>query len=614
MEFNPEPYNIPAALVQWLAVFGCVATIVVLLILFKLLLTGGVSGVRSVFRALLATPHQKVGAVLGALLGAAGGANVGWLYGPRVLAALGSQMGFAPASGALSVSQYVGLLLAGVIGLLVGTFIGGAVADTLWAVPRRVLAIASLTFKEALRRKALLVFVVFTVLFMFAGWFLSNAGDRPEMQVKVYVSFVLGAITWLILPVVLLLACWGLPEDIRLRSLHTVVTKPVRRNEIVLGRMLGFTAIGTLVLLVMGAVGYVWIQRQVPEKARDQLVSRVPHYGSLSFLDRNGAPTEAGINVGDIWEFRSYIEGATRARAIYSFQNVTPDVMVSVPGPDGDAVRRLRLESGFEAFRTHKGEIGETIRYQYTFTNPQRTVQVPYQVQRIQEFRENLTDVDPRITYFDPTEKKLKTVDLFEDVAENGRLDIVVACVDQQQYLGMARPDLFIRQPDKHFSVGYWKAIFSIWMMMVLIIMLGVTASCFVKGPVATLLTFSLIVVGTGFHGFLEELVTTDMKGFGATESIYRIVEHLNPQVELEKSAGTTVMKATDEVITGGLWLVYNTIPNFNNFRATPFVANGFDVPWDAAILPGLFTVLAFLIPCLLLAYYSLRLRELEAK
>src|SRR5690606_16887290 len=107
----------------------------------------------------------------------------------------------------------------------------------------------------------------------------------------------------------------------------------------------------------------------------------------------------------------------------------------------------------------------------------------------------NVTDVDPQMTYFDPADKKLKTVNLFEDVAVDGHLNVEVACIDQQQYMGMARPDLFIRQPDKAFASGYWKAVFAIWLMMVLIIVMGVTASTFVKGPVATLLTFTLIVV-----------------------------------------------------------------------------------------------------------------------
>src|SRR6185369_2511226 len=139
------------------------------------------------------------------------------------------------------------------------------VGDWLGTSLRRIWAIALLTIRESIRRKALLVFVVFAVLFLFAGWFLSDTKSDMSLQVKVYVSFVLRAISWLILPVVLLLSCWGVPEDIRLRSLHTVVTKPVRRHEIVLGRILGYCAIGGLVLVVMGIVGYIWIERQIPD-------------------------------------------------------------------------------------------------------------------------------------------------------------------------------------------------------------------------------------------------------------------------------------------------------------------------------------------------------------
>ncbi|HID21916.1 MAG TPA: hypothetical protein EYP14_05890, partial [Planctomycetaceae bacterium] len=131
----------------------------------------------------------------------------------------------------------------------------------------RIAAITILTFKEAIRRKALMVFVVFAVLFMFAGWFLSDTNARPDLQAKVYITFVLTAIAWLVLPVALLLSCWGIPEDIRLRSLHTVVTKPVRRSEVVIGRIVGFIGINTLVLAIMAGVGYVWTRRHVPEEA-----------------------------------------------------------------------------------------------------------------------------------------------------------------------------------------------------------------------------------------------------------------------------------------------------------------------------------------------------------
>jgi len=135
--------------------------------------------------------------------------------------------------------------------------------DLLQLSPRRVFAIAQLTFREAVRRKALVVFGMFALLFMFGSWFMDNPNERMDLQVKNYISFVLTAITWLLLPVVLLISCWGLPEDIRNRSLHTVVTKPARKTEIVIGRMLGFSSLMTILVVIMGVAGYVWIDREV---------------------------------------------------------------------------------------------------------------------------------------------------------------------------------------------------------------------------------------------------------------------------------------------------------------------------------------------------------------
>ena len=63
--------------------------------------------------------------------------------------------------------------------------------------------------------------------------------------------------------------------------------------------------------------------------------------------------------------------------------------------------------------------------------------------------------------------------------------------------------------------------------------------------------------------------------------------------------------------------MLHYVIPNFNYYDSTKYVANGFDVPWntiDAALLPGIATTVGYLIPCIVLGYFSLQVRELEAK
>jgi hypothetical protein len=282
-------------------------------------------------------------------------------------------------------SAVVALLVGLVISLLtLGKGGTSAVKDTLKRgfddltklSPRRIWALGYLALKESLARRALFVLGTFIVLFMAANLFLRT--PEQDVPAKPYVSFVLTVVQWILIPVALLLACWGLPADIKDRSLHTVVTKPVRRSEIVIGRMLGYGLMTTFVLLVVAVFGWIWIMRVVPERAQSQLISRVPVFSSADnpqdafyFIDRAGNRQRFGTNVGDIWDFRSYIEGQTNSRAVWNFQ------ALGVGSLSGD---KLRMEYRFEAFRSHKGNIDENegVRFRLFFVNDEKKLRVPY--------------------------------------------------------------------------------------------------------------------------------------------------------------------------------------------------------------------------------------------
>ena len=55
-------------------------------------------------------------------------------------------------------------------------------------------------------------------------------------------------------------------------------------------------------------------------------------------------------------------------------------------------------------------------------------------------------------------------------------------------------------------------------------------------------------------------------------------------------------------------------IPDFRIFNLAEYVTNGFDVPFDVALLRGLATTLGYAGPWIVVGYFSLKLRELEAK
>ena len=209
------------------------------------------------------------------------------------------------------------------------------------------------------------------------------------------------------------------------------------------------------------------------------------------------------------------------------------------------------------------------------------------------------------------------TADLFDDIVNGESLRVEVACLSAGQYLGMAKPDLFIRLPDRPFESGYFKSLAVIGMMMMLVVTVGVCASCFVKGPVAIFLTLSLLMIGQPIsYQFLTDLVDRQIEGSGVLESLVRMGKQHNQQVELGVAPWVErFIEIFDGAFFEFLSLVRNLIPNLEPFQqASGYIENGFDVPFNECFLPSLMTLIGFVVPCVMIGLLSLRFRELEAK
>ena len=95
------------------------------------------------------------------------------------------------------------------------------------------------------------------MILLFSSWYVPTGVQQPG---KLFFSYVLGWTTLLILLISLLVSAFSLPNDFKTKTIYTVVTKPVRAGDIVLGRILGFTIVGTVLLLIMAvcSAGFVW--------------------------------------------------------------------------------------------------------------------------------------------------------------------------------------------------------------------------------------------------------------------------------------------------------------------------------------------------------------------
>lgn len=221
--------------------------------------------------------------------------------------------------------------------------------------PRRLFAIAKQSVTEATRRMwaPWVVIVLFAVILAFTHWFLPASQQRPAELGRIYVGTLTLLCMLLLTVMVTVLAPLSLPQDIQMQTIYTVVSKPVRRLELILGRIIGYMTIVTLLTLAFGGISLLYLDRNIgrtidaistqsaelqetdPDRSnvlreqadqmRTRMSARLPVKGSLTFLDSRGTPQIKGIDVGQELEFRSHIEGATEASATWTFGNSIPD-------------------------------------------------------------------------------------------------------------------------------------------------------------------------------------------------------------------------------------------------------------------------------------------------
>lgn len=233
-----------------------------------------------------------------------------------------------------------------------------------------VWAIAKLSFKEAVRSQLLWVFLIIFLPFLFpAQWFVSI---KPADELRTTVGLIGAVLTLLVLFPALLLASFGIPNDIKNLNIYTVVSKPVERFEIVLGRFVGYVSLMTLVLVGLTGVSLVLIMNSsISEKARDETYkARVPLRGKLEFKSRTNE--FEGTNVGREFDYRKYIAGhpLSPQRAIWHYTDIPADLASA----EGD---RVPVEFTFDIFKLTKGEQNKGVDVNFRFVTHNAAQQRP---------------------------------------------------------------------------------------------------------------------------------------------------------------------------------------------------------------------------------------------
>jgi hypothetical protein len=513
-------------------------------------------------------------------------------------------------------------------------------ADLAATSPRRVWALARLAVQESVRRNVLVVMALFALMLLFAGWFLDPGSVNPG---KLSIGFILGATNLLVCCVVLLLSVFSLPADIKSRAIQTVTTKPVHTGEIVLGRILGFAAVGTALLAMMGLAGWAFVVRSVGHAhtvTAEELVETTDEAG-----ERSGATGRTSLDRGHRHRVTIAADGSGIAETVQGhrhrivaapaggYEVGPPEGLLEARRPQRGTLRfldrdgrpsskgisvgsewayRQYIEGGTPAaaiwtfsglsarefpdglplemivrvFRTHKGRIEDGIHGTVQARNPVTGLRSAAFPIVAKEFTIDELFIPRRIDTM-LADGGTREVDLFKDLVADGRLEVWLQCLEPGQYYGVAQADFYMRAGDGSFALNYLKGCLGIWFAMLVVTALGVMFSTFLAGPVALLATLAVVIVGQ-FRGFIARLfesqVTGDSTiapGGGPIESLVRIATQEAITLDWEPTPAVQAIKAVDTALLAPMRLVAGIVPSLSDLGSGTFVAEGFAIPFD---------------------------------
>lgn len=557
---------------------------------------------------------------------------------------------------------YLGVCIVGVTVLVLGLL-----ALMLFEAEGPVWAIAKLSFKEAIRSQLLWVFLLIFLPFMFpAQWFREI---KPSDELRVTVERMDLVMTLLVLgPALLLASFYGIPNDIKNLNIYTVVTKPVVKFEVVLGRFVGYLALMTLVLLGLTGVSLVLITNSsISQRAKDETYkARVPVRGKLEFKSvearyRNDKTEFEGTNVGREFDYRRYIPGGEGAmqRGIWHF----PKVPSGLASAQDD---RVPVEFTFDIFKLTKGEQnkGASVSFRFVTHNARQKQPTgpgtwPWEdPKREQEYQDRKKEVAKRVNLggaqpgtpawaelsklaeeFGCFEFGSKEVfdyqvmgievpaGLFRNALQGDpgtmkdpktgkdvpfpRVSVYVKCETPGQLLGMAEPDLYLLEYEQPFAVNYVKGMFGLWCWLAILIGLAVAWSTYLSSVLSLLVV--LVVFGTGFFtDFINDVATGRTVGGGPFESMSKLMKAEQPTAPTADTAGAKALGAADK---GWSWVVRRVskaFPDLESFQWGQFVAEGFNIDTQYLVVNFL-VLLGYLLPWGVFAYYMFKSREVAA-
>ena len=369
---------------------------------------------------------------------------------------------------------------------------------------RSVWAVAINTIKQALRMKVALVFIVLLVVLLpILG--VSSTGDGTlKGRLQTFVSYGLSLTSFLLCLLTIVISIYTVTSDIDQRQIYTVITKPVRRFQILFGKLLGVLLLDLVLLCLFSAAIYtitVYTPKFVDTTESD-----------LVQADNEFFTARASLKLPKVDVTKEVKERYEELEKNNELPDLPREEIIETLTQQQQLARRAAavgrvLTWEFENVEPLDPNMFIRFKYDVTVTPPDSQVYGRWFAGDSQYIKYG---TEPTTPVFDQTLKH--SIQTFHEiefpssvVPENGRLAVAFLNLPLNNTVVIFPPEgLEVLYKADSFTLNFVRSVILVFFRLIFLACLGLLASSFLSFPVAILLCF-VIFFTASFSGFVME-------------------------------------------------------------------------------------------------------------
>ncbi len=375
----------------------------------------------------------------------------------------------------------------------------------------RIWAVAGNTIRQALRLKVAAVFIVLLLVLLPVLGFTATGDGTLKGRLQTFVSYGLSLTSLLLSLLTIVISVYAITSDIERRQIYTVVTKPIRRYQLIMGKVLGVLVLDIALLVVFAGIIYAvtfLMPRFLDASEQELQEARNEFYTARASL----VPPEIDVRQ-EVEELYRQLVKNDQIKIIYP---TLPDkeIMKELTNLKRLEKRAVAVGQGiiweFENVRPLDPNQSLFVRFKYdvSVTPPDEQVYGDWRIGDLRQIRDGTPINTPigRSARKDPVRKFREIEVPAVVVAKDGYLAVGYFNPPRNETVVIFPPEdgLEVLYRADTFAGNFIRAALLILSRLVFLACLGALAASFLSFPVAILFCLVIFVTGTA-SGFVIE-------------------------------------------------------------------------------------------------------------